>query len=116
MRVFKLFYNRSARYGLSAILTIILVSGCQHTQTKPDQPAGGDETAETHSDQAQALSLSEILQKLQDGNYDDGQSALETYLEQHPNSTIANRLFEQLTADPESVSYTHLTLPTIYSV
>ncbi|HHQ69277.1 MAG TPA: tetratricopeptide repeat protein [Halothiobacillaceae bacterium] len=102
MRVFKLFYNRSARYGLSAILTIILVSGCQHTQTKPDQPAGGDETAETHSDQAQALSLSEILQKLQDGNYDDGQSALETYLEQHPNSTIANRLFEQLTADPES--------------
>jgi len=102
MRVFHLFHNRSTHYGLAAILTLILVSGCQHTQTKPDQPAGADKTAETQSEPAQALSLSEILQNLQDGNYDDGQSALETYLEQHPDSTIANRLFEQLTADPES--------------
>lgn len=102
MRIFHLIYSRFTRYSMVMLMAAGFLAGCEHTQTKPDEPASADEKSETDAVPKQALTLSEILQNLQDGNYDAGQSELELYLEQHPGSTIASRLLEQLTADPES--------------
>ena len=94
--------TRTYRFLIAAMLPLLI--GCQHTQEKPEAVDDADKTEQVSTDETAIVTdLSTILQDLQGGAFEQAQTALKAYQQQHPNSQIAQRLLEQLEQDPVDV-------------
>ena len=77
----------------------LLASACANNPLK--KPIGEQETERTSTSESTASTdLSNILQLLQDGHFQQARSELQAYLRYNPRSPTARSLLQQLDADP----------------
>lgn len=106
MRVWSVFSGRTLLLIMSLSAGGLSLSGCaQMTQKAPAEAAPEAAATETVADKvtskpAPLLSLKQIIQLIENGEYDQARAALETFLAKNPKNSAARDLQKQLTINP----------------